>query len=134
MLRTVLEYSMRPVTVVALAAAAVAAAFVAAVADGPTGRLFAGIAAALLAAEALRGALLRPALRATEDGLDLVVAFRREHVPWPDVEAVRADRQRRRLVSSTWLEVDTGDRLLALPSYRLGAPAAEVAAAVNARR
>ena len=124
---------MRPVVAAAFAAAGVAALAVVPAVDGP-GRWLVGLAGGVLLAAAQRGALLRPALRVTDAGIDVVVVLRREHVPWADVEEVGASRYRRRLVSSTWLDVDAGDRLIGVPAYRLGAPADEVAAAVSRRR
>ena len=123
---------MRPALVAGLAAAAVVVAAAAAYQEGP-GRWLLGLAALAFGGEAARGALLRPALRVTDDGLDLVPLLRRVHVPWADLEAASVDRQRRRFVTSTWLEIDTGERLLALPAYRLGAPVAEVAEVLRDR-
>lgn len=123
---------MRPALVAGLGTAAVAAAAAAAYQGGP-GRWLLAVAALALGGEAGRGGLLRPALRVTDDGVDFVPGLRRVHLRWDDLDAASLDRQRRRFVTSTWLEFDTGERLYALPGYRLGAPVAEVAEAVNTR-
>lgn len=120
------EYAPRPALVATLAAAAALALLGAAVDRGP-GRWLLLVAGAGLGAEAARGALLRPVLRIGEEGLDLVLGWRREHVPWDALDAVGAPRETRRMVTSSWLELDLGERVVSLPAYRLGAPPAAVA-------
>jgi hypothetical protein len=124
---------MAPARAALLGAAGGVTVAISTVAGGP-GRWLVGLAGLVLLADGLRGALVRPTLRATGAGLDVVVLLRREHLPWATVERIAPSTLRRRLVSSSWLEIDTGERVLALPAYRLGAAAADVAEAVSSRR
>jgi hypothetical protein len=117
---------------VAVAAAASGAAWAAA----PAGRLLYGVLAAGAAAEAARSG--RPTLVADRAGFTLLHGWRLLRHPWADVAAVGTLRPpasgRRARRSSNALEIDLGERLLVVAGYRLGAPAAEVAAALAALR
>lgn len=83
-----------------------------------TGRLLALPAALLLAALGARDLLLRPVLRADDDGLDVVVGLHRRRVGWAEVERMRVVTDRR----TPLLEIDLADTLVVLSRSRLGRP------------
>lgn len=133
-----LAYSVPPWLVAASAAASLVAFAAAARGDGP-GRFLFLVLGVVAAAEALRSALLRPTLTADSYGITVVPWFRRERHAWAAVAAVTVlgapegggARLRRR---ANAVEVDLGERLLVVPAYRLGAPAADVVAALASLR
>jgi hypothetical protein len=113
-----------PRRLVALLAAVAATAGVMALRAPFPGRFLLGVVAVAATAEALRSALLRPTLRADENGIEVVAGLRRRHLPWADVESVttlappsEGGMLRRR---ANALEIDLGDRLVLVPAYRLG--------------
>lgn len=120
--------------VVAVEAFAALALAVAAVLTDPLGALLAGIAAAGLAATALRDGLARPTLAVTGDGLAIRPVLRPVTVAWREVVAVRAVDDRRGLARTSALEVELADSLLSVAGRRLGADPHEVAAQVTALR
>jgi hypothetical protein len=125
---------MHPVVVASIAAVAVGLATVAVLEGGP-GRLLFGVAAVVTAAEALRGALLRPTIDIGEEGVRVAHGLnRRELLTWSDLDAAAMQRRSRRGATAKWLELDTGERLLTVPGYRLGAPVREVLAAIDSAR
>jgi hypothetical protein len=82
------------------------------------------------AVSGLRDLLLSPVLTADADGITVVDGVHRTTVPWPQVERVRAVRDRR----TPLLEVDLGDHVVVLSRRRLGASVDEVRAALEERR
>jgi hypothetical protein len=111
--------------------AAATAALVAAAATTPLpGRLLFLVAAAFAGVETARAALLRPTLRADENGVEVTHGWRREHVPWDAVENVTTLNGRGGRTSNA-LEIDLGERLIVVPGYRLGVPAADAAASLK---
>jgi hypothetical protein len=122
---------MSPRLVGSLVAAAGLLGYLASRQDTP-GRVLMGAAATGLLVEALRGAALRPTLRADDSGLEVVSGVVRRRYAWEAVDDVRVDTVRRRFVSATSLEIDLGDRLLLVPAYRLGRPLSEVREVIRA--
>ena len=99
------------------------------------GRVLFGIAGIAAAVECVRGATLRPTVEVVDDGVRVAHGlWRREHVSWQDLDAAEMQRRSRRGATAKWLELDTGDRLITVPGYRLGAPVAEVLAAIQSAR
>lgn len=98
------------------------------------GRFLFVVVAVGAAVEAVRAVVLRPTLRAHENGIEVVAGVRRERHPWSAVENVttldggRAMSRGRKGVA---LEIDLGERLLLISPYRLGAPATDVAEAIR---
>lgn len=100
------------------------------------GRFLLLVIAAAAGVETLRGLLLRPTLRADADGIEVVTGLRRERIPWHLVHDVTTldppvdGKALRRRANA--LEIDLGERLVVVPAYRLGAPAADVALSIRA--
>ena len=120
-----------------VAATALLAAGLAAVAvlDGGAGRVLFGVAALIVGGESLRGALLRPTLDIGPDGVRVAHGLsRRELLSWADLDTAAVQSRNRRGATAKWLELDTGDRLVTVPAYRLGATVAEVLTAVESAR
>lgn len=118
--------------VAAQAAAAGLAGALGAGSDGP-GRLLAVLAVLLLAGGALRDGAFRPTLAVDERGLTVRTGLVRRHWPWAELTSLRSVRStRRRLGSARSVELEFGEDLVLLPDRRLGAPAAEVAAQLQA--
>jgi Bacterial PH domain len=113
-----------------LAALAGLVALVALVAADTGGRLL--VVPVLLGAAAfvVRDLVGGPLLRADAEGLDVLDGVRRVRVAWGDVERVRVVKDRRTPV----LEVDTGNRVVALSGTRLGQHPADVVEALEAHR
>ena len=120
----------RPVAVATVAAVALLLAALAATTDR-LGQLLCGVAAALVAAEALRSALVRPTIRVGASGLSVAEGVRRVEVAWSEIQAVRTVRSGH-LVPGRVLEVETEDRAFVFGSYRLGMGADEAAAVIEA--
>ena len=128
------RFAMHPAVVAGLGAVSAALLALAVVDDGP-GRIMFGVAALLAAGESLRGALLRPTLAITDDGVLVARGFvDRELLPWSAIDDAALQRRSRRGASAKWLELDTGERLITVPGYRLGAPVRDVLAAIEAAR
>ena len=125
----------RGVVTTLLGLAAVFAAFAYAEPAVP-GRLLLGVAAAGCAAEGLRCALVRPVVAADADAPELFVGpgVRPVRVRWADVARIGARVERRRAATARSLEIDVGDTVHVVASYRLGAPVAEVVTALEAAR
>lgn len=128
-------FATSPWLVAGLAAAAALLGRSSATATGGAERFLLAVPAVVLAAEALRSALLRPTLAADEDGIEVVTGWSRKRYPWSSVVSVGAmgppssgGRLRRR---ANALEIDLGERLLVVPGYRLGKPVAQVAAGIT---
>ena len=127
-----ISFTPRPTLVVGLALGGLFAAALTVVLDNPGRLLFAVLTAGLLI-EATRLALVRPTLIADRTGVSVRRVARTHCYPWPEIGAVGA-RTTRRLVSVPTLELDLGDTLIVIASYRLGAAPAEVAAAIEKLR
>jgi hypothetical protein len=82
------------------------------------------------AASGLRDRVLTPVLTADADGIAIVDGLHRIGARWPQVERLRAVRDRR----SPLLEVDLGDHVVVLSRRRLGADVDEVLEALEALR
>jgi hypothetical protein len=93
------------------------------------GRLLVGAAAVILAALAVRDAVVRPTVRAGAGGLEIRDGLGLHSLPWVAVLSVRAEtvRRHRRMVILDTLEVDTIDGLFVLSRRQLGSPPADVA-------
>jgi hypothetical protein len=93
------------------------------------------LAAAVAAALALWAArdLLAPVrLAADPAGVTLVAGFAgRRHLAWSQIERVRVDTRPRLGIRTETLEIDAGESLHLFNEYDLGAPPAEVAAAIQ---
>ena len=119
-------------TVGAFLAAGLAAGAVGLTLDRP-GRLLLSALAVILLSEGLWLLVGRPVLAAGPDGVRARQGLRLVTVPWSAVGSVEA-RQARRVITGETLELDLGERLVVIPAYRLGAPPAVVAAAVESIR
>lgn len=127
----------RPTLLALLAAAAGAAGTAALLAvranDRAGGLLLAG-GALLLAATALRGALMRPVLVAGVAGLTVRDGLRLVHLPWGEDLVVEVMSARVRLLRTEWVEVRSEVTVVLVPRWQLGVPAAVAVAAVAAAR
>ena len=94
------------------------------------GRLLLWLAGASALAVAARDALVRPTVVTDDEGLTVVRTWRPERLAWSEVDAIRAYEHRRLRA----LEIDAGERLLLIPSRRLGAELAEVVEALRVER
>jgi hypothetical protein len=96
---------MHPALVAATGAVALALLVIAAN-EGGAGRLMFGVAAAVAAAECARGALLRPTLETTPDGVRVAHGlWRRELLTWDDIDSAAMQRRSRRGATVTVAEV-----------------------------
>jgi PH (Pleckstrin Homology) domain-containing protein len=103
------------------AAGAVIFAVAAVLEGGLLPRLFALLAAAVLAVYALRDLLAPVRLTADADGVTLVTGFvSRRRLAWTEIDRVRLDERRRLGTRSDLLEIDTGEALYLFSSYDLG--------------
>ncbi len=114
-------------TITAQLAAGTAAVAGAAATDPALGRLLAAVAAVLLLGGGLRDLVVRPVVAADTAGLRVVDGLGRRRIPWAAVR-IGVDGATRRGIRSEALELDLGEHLVLVPSRRLGAPAATVAA------
>jgi hypothetical protein len=90
--------------------------------------LVAGLAAALLAALAVRDALAPVRVAADEGGITVVAGFAgRRRLAWSELERIRVDERIRLGLRSQLLELDSGDNLYFFGAADLGAPVADVA-------
>lgn len=95
----------------------------------------AGLAAVGVAAFALRDLIAPVRVEADAGGIGVVTGFaRRVRLPWPRIEAVRVDTRSRYGLRSEHLEIDAGESLYLFSANDLGAPPAEVAAALEVLR
>jgi hypothetical protein len=60
--------------------------------------------------------------------------WRRELIAWHELDSAAIQRRSRRGATAKWLELDTGERLITVPAYRLGATVREVLAAIDDAR
>jgi hypothetical protein len=127
-----LQFAAPPRLVAGLAAGAAAAGVAMIFVDAP-GRILLLVLGGVLLVEAVRLAVARPVLVVDSSGIKVRRGGRPHEYPWPAVGRV-APHTSRRLVTTRTLELDVGDTLLVIPSYRLGADPAEVAAAIEATR
>ncbi|GGK94090.1 PH domain-containing protein [Mangrovihabitans endophyticus] len=87
----------------------------------------AGVASAGLAIWALRDLVAPIRLAADAEGLTLVTGYAgRRHVGWAEVERLRLDRRERFGMTTSLLEVDTGDNIYLFGMHDLGAEPADV--------
>ena len=110
-----------PATPVALLAGALVLVALAVGSDVP-GRVLAVPAALVLALLGLRDLVLRPVLRADDEGLEVVTGLRRLRLPWSQVEGLSVVTDRR----APLLQVDLGSTLVVLGRTRLGRPPQDV--------
>jgi hypothetical protein len=96
------------------------------IAAGPTERVVAWAAAALLAAAALRDAIHGVRLAADSSGVTVVTGFTRRRLSWAEIETIKVDARSRLGVRSELLEIDTGVDLYLLSAKDLNAPVSEV--------
>lgn len=97
-------------------------------------RAVAVLAAAGLAAWALRDVAARDRLAADERGITVITGYaRRRHIPWSSVERVAVARRPHAGIRTETLEIDTGDAVYVFTKHDLGVPPEEVAAALDAR-
>ncbi|MEV4491336.1 PH domain-containing protein [Micromonospora coxensis] len=93
------------------------------------------VAAAGLAAWALRDLLVPVRLAADPDGLTVVHGLAgRRRLPWASVEAITVDRRTRFGLAAETLEIDAGESLHLFGRYDLDAPPDEVAETLRAAR
>jgi len=118
--------------VVAVAVLAIGLLF----ADGDVVRLvLAAVAAAALTLWAARDLIAPVRLAADPTGVTLVAGFAgRRHLAWSQIEGVRVDARPRMGIRTETLEIDAGDSLHLFSEYDLGAPPADVAAALEPLR
>jgi hypothetical protein len=127
-------FAAAPVTVAALLGLAAGAGALAGLESSLPGRFLLLVLALGAGVEGLRLLLQRPTLRVSEAGLEVLVGWRRERIPWAVLEQVSRQDRRRRGAAARWLELDLGDRLVTVSAYRLGVPVSEVVAAIAACR
>jgi hypothetical protein len=125
-------FAARPRTALAFLTAGGIAAAVGYTLDTP-GRLLLSALAFVSLLEGMWLLLARPVLSADGERVRVRTAVRVVAVPWSAVGAVQA-RPARRVIAGDTLELELGDQLVVIPAYRLGATAAEAAAAVEAAR
>jgi hypothetical protein len=103
-------------------------------ADRPT-VAFAGLAALVAAAYALRDLIAPTRLSADREGLTVVAGYAGHHrLSWDEVEQVRVDERRRLGTRSNLVEIDCGERLYLLSSYDLSAHPQDVVDALDRLR
>jgi hypothetical protein len=99
----------------------------------PAGLVVSLLAAAALAAFALRDVLAPVRLAADPSGITVVTGFNgRRHVPWDKIERVRVDERTRLGMRSQLLEIDTGDTLHLFSGSELSASCEDVARRLTA--
>jgi len=123
-----------PLVAVGWLAAAVALAL-AVVADDPPGRLFGGVAAAVLGAAALFGTVARPRLAIDDDGVAVRGLLGTRRWPWAQVRRLHVVRHNRLGREIPMLELDAVDpdgteRLVVFGRLDLGVHPEDVAAAL----
>lgn len=93
------------------------------------------VAAAALAGWAARDLVAPVRLEADETGVTVLAGFaRRRRLAWSQIEGVRVDARPRFGLRTETLEIDAGDSLHLFGAYDLGAPPADVAAALASLR
>jgi hypothetical protein len=94
---------------------------VAAFETAPAPRLFALVAALVLAAYGLRDLVVPVRLAADTEGVTVATGYAgRRRLSWDEIDRVRLDERRRFGTRSELLEIDTGDNLYLLSTYDLG--------------
>jgi hypothetical protein len=97
--------------------------------------LLAVVAAAGLAALALRDVIAPVRVAADGEGVTVVTGYAgRRHVPWPSVREIRVDERRRMLLSSRLLEIETDDDLYLFSAFDLGDDVRDAAEALRRLR
>jgi hypothetical protein len=110
----------------------VVAAALAVALSNPGRLLFVAVAAVLLV-EGCRLMIVRPTISADSSGISLHRLAGKRVYSWPEVAAVTAGESRR-VIGVPTLELDLGEALVVIASYRLGAAPADVAAAIETLR
>lgn len=113
-------------------ALALLAGVAAAVSGDRPGRVLLGAAALVLLAYAATDLLFWPRLVADPSGLQIRTPLTRAHIPWTDVEEVRADARQRIGLRSVTLEIDAGEQLVVFSRRSLGADPEAVAGLLRA--
>ncbi|NJC68721.1 PH domain-containing protein [Planosporangium thailandense] len=99
------------------------------------GLVVALVAAAALAAFALRDLMAPVRLAADAGGVTVVTGFAgHRHLPWASIERIRVDERHRLGVRSQLLEIDAGDSLHLFSGYELSAPCEDVAVVLQGLR
>jgi hypothetical protein len=97
--------------------------------------LLAVVAAAGLAALALRDVIAPVRVAADGEGVTVVTGYAgRRRVPWPSVREIRVDERRRLLLSSRLLEIETDDDLYLFSAFDLGDDVRDAAEALRRLR
>jgi hypothetical protein len=116
----------------ALAALGCVAAVLLALGAAPAGRLLFVLAALVLAGYAGTDLVFRPRLEADSREIRIRAPLTRATLPWPEVDAVRADARTRHGLRTVTLEIDAGETVVVLSRRALGADPAEVARTLQA--
>jgi hypothetical protein len=99
-----------------------------------TQRLFAGVAALVLAAHTIIDLIFWPRLTVTPEGLLLRTPTARARLAWSDQPIVRIDERSRLGLASHTLEIDADPLLVVLSRRALGADPSDVLALIDAFR
>ena len=103
--------------------------------DDRVGRLLFAMAVLVLACYTVADLVFSPRVTASRTGIVINAPLTRARLDWDEVAEVRADTRYRWGVRNTTLEIDAGDRLLAVFSRRaLGAEPVDAAARIEAFR
>ena len=117
------------------AAGAVGALAAALLTHDRAGRLLFAVAVVVLTGYVVADLVFSPRVTASRAGIVINAPLTRARLAWDEVAEVRADTRLRWGVRNTTLEIDAGDRLLAVFSRRaLGAEPADAAALIEAFR
>ncbi|SHG20671.1 PH domain-containing protein [Jatrophihabitans endophyticus] len=116
----------------AAAVGALVAAVLAAVTDDAAGRLLLLVGVVVLLALVAGDLVFSPRLVADAGGVVVRSPLARVALPWPQIEAVRADTRDRLGLRSTTLEVDAGSTLVVCSRRAIGADPAAAAELINA--
>jgi len=128
-IETVRRWRVPPKQVLAKCAATAVVTALAVLNAGDVQRLLlASVAAAGLAALALRDLFAPVRVAADRDGVTVVSGYAgHRRIPWDEVTAIRVDERRRLLLHTRLLEIETTDDLHLFSAFDLGADVHEVA-------
>jgi hypothetical protein len=117
------------------AGGAVGAALAALLTEDRVGRVLFAVAALVLAGYVCSDLIFSPRVTASRNGIVINAPLTRAWLDWDEVSEVRADIRLRWGLRNTTLEIDAGDRLLAVFSRRaLGTEPVDAAALIEAFR